>query len=94
MKREAALDLARTIITQDRQATHGAPENTFRTIAEFWSTYMTSKTGYSVLLTEYDVCALMVLFKMARVSVNPMHDDNWLDTIGYGALGAEMKDTL
>lgn len=83
MKRADILQTAMMAITQDRQATHGTPENSFQRIAYFWSAY----TG--VPLDTHDVAAMMALLKIARVRNNPGHTDNWIDLAGYAACGGE-----
>ena len=37
---------------------------------------------------------MMVLFKVARHAVNPMHLDNLIDAVGYGAIAAELSNAL
>jgi hypothetical protein len=81
MKREEILDTAKQYVTVDRAATHGGSEDSFGTIARFWSAYLDHT------ISEADVCAMMVLLKVARIKGNPTHIDNWIDTAGYAAIG-------
>ncbi len=90
--RAHVLDTAKGYVSQDRQADHGAPENTFQTHADLWTAYIKGKTGQSVNLTAVDVAAMMVLFKMGRVAANPNHLDNWIDSAGYSACGGELAN--
>jgi hypothetical protein len=83
MKREEILDTAKQYVTVDRAATHGGSEDSFGTIARFWSSYLDHT------ISEADVCAMMVLLKVARIKGNPTHIDNWIDTAGYAAIGGE-----
>ena len=83
MKREEILDTAKQYVTVDRAATHGGAEDSFGTIARFWSAYLDHT------ISEADVCAMMVLLKVARVKGNPTHIDNWIDAAGYAAIGGE-----
>lgn len=78
------LDCAKKYVTQDRQATHGEPEDSFRRIAEFWSTYLQQR------ITTKDVSVMMTLLKVARLDDNPSNADNWIDACGYLACGGEM----
>lgn len=85
MNRSEILDLAKEYVTVDRAATHGGAEDSFATIAAFWSSYLHRE------ITPHDVCAMMVLLKVARVSGNPQHIDSWTDIAGYSALGGEIS---
>ena len=91
MKRDEVLDKVKQIICNDRQDTHGNPENTHRIIAEYWSNYLFESCGLREPLTAQDAAVMMVLFKIARHSVNAGHEDNLLDAIGYAAIAAELS---
>ncbi|MEL0098879.1 MAG: DUF6378 domain-containing protein [Opitutae bacterium] len=82
--RGGLLDRAKEIVTNDRQNTHGQPEDSFRRIADLWSGYLT------VGIHEQDVAVMMALVKVARIMENPHHADNWIDGAGYFACGGEV----
>jgi hypothetical protein len=82
--RVAVLDTARQAITVDRAATHGDAESSFSLIAAYWSAHLDHPVSAG------DVAVMMTLFKLARAKGNPKHQDNWVDAIGYSALGAEI----
>jgi len=82
--RGGLLDRAKEIVTNDRQNTHGQPEDSFRRIADLWSGYLT------VGVQEEDVAVMMALVKVARIMENPRHADNWIDGAGYFACGGEV----
>jgi hypothetical protein len=86
MKRSEILRVVEGIICNDRQDTHGNPENTFALIATYWETYL------RMHISDHDVAVLMALFKIARLQVNPQHQDNILDGIGYLAIAGELID--
>lgn len=88
MKRADVLDIAKTYVTNDRQATHGKPEDTFGRIAELWSAYL----GEWADIKPHDVAAMMALLKIARIAANPKNDDNWVDGAGYFACGSELTE--
>lgn len=77
-----ALDEARAIICGARQDAYGAPENNFERIAFLWNGYL----DIDKLLTSKDVAAMMILLKVAR---GIEKRDNWIDIIGYAAIGAD-----
>ena len=92
MNRADYLHKAEQIICRDRQDIHGAPENTHALIAEYWSVYLTEEIDKPVLIDAADVAMMMVLFKIARMQVNPNHKDNIVDGIGYFAIAGEIVD--
>lgn len=84
MNRSDILHEANRIITQDRQDTHGRPEDNFRKIAALWSDYLDYE------LHALDVGAMMILLKLVRFQNNPEHLDNTIDIVGYGAILGEI----
>lgn len=77
------------VISVDRTATHGEAENSFATIAGVWSWWLSVRQPGP--LSAMDVAVMMDLFKTARIASNPTHRDNWLDKVGYSALGYELS---
>ena len=88
MKRDEILEAAKTIVTKDRAATHGAIENSFGLIAASWS----AKLG--IVVTPAQVCLLLADLKACRAWGNPGHADNWVDGAGYFACGGEVAGAL
>lgn len=82
--RARILDTAKEYVTNDRQATHGKPEDTFGLIAAYWSAHLDTP------VTSADVAAMMCLLKLARAKANPGNDDNWIDLAGYAACAGEL----
>lgn len=76
--REAVLREALEIVTNDRQASYGTPENNFGVIADLWTTYL------DVPIRADDVAAMMILLKVARHK-NARSMDNAVDIAGYAA---------
>ena len=81
MTRAEILAAAAHAVMQDRNATHGEPENSFGLIAASWS----AKLGITV--TPWQVCILLADLKACRAWINPTHADNWIDGAGYNACG-------
>lgn len=86
MKRGETLDTAKAAVTADRQATHGAPEDTFGLIARLWSARL------GINLRPDQVAVMLIDLKTARAWGNPGHADNWIDMAGYAACGAELSE--
>jgi hypothetical protein len=83
MTKEEFIYQARDVITTDRNNQYGEAENTFAIIADMWTAYL--KTN----LKPEDVAAMMILMKVARMT-HGFKADNWVDVIGYAALGGEI----
>ena len=67
-------------------ATRSDREDTFPTIARLWSAYLAKP------ISESDVCALMILLKVARLSARYSSADSLVDIAGYAACAAEYLD--
>lgn len=85
---------AEQTICRDREDIHGSPENTHELIAAYWSTYLTEETAHPIAIAGADVAVMMTLFKIARMQVNPRHEDNIVDGIGYLAIAGELIDNV
>ena len=83
-KREAALLEARRLICVEREGEHGDPNIMFERAAKMWSGYL------GVEVSPVQVCDLLTLLKMSRLSNNAEHHDSRVDAIGYLALGGEV----
>ena len=84
--RKTILDAAEKCVCQDRQDTHGRPEDSFCAIADLWTAYL----GTGQEIDPVDVANMMVLLKIARAKENPKHQDNWVDMAGYAACAGEI----
>ncbi len=85
MKRTEILMTANDIVNGERERDYNSPEQSFTTIAKFWTAYL----GYDV--TAVDVAAMMALLKIARIASGHAKDDNWIDLAGYAACGGELE---
>lgn len=82
--RQFILDEAKAAITGEREDAYGGPEQSFTTIAKFWSAYLDH------FIETQDVAAMLALLKLARIKHSEgMHKDSWVDLAGYAACGAE-----
>ncbi len=96
MKRDEILKTAEEIVTKDRNAQYGEPENNFGVIAEYWSTYLSQHNGgRAVLLTPMDVALMMVLFKLGRLTTaRAVTLDSFVDAAGYVACAGEIATDM
>ena len=82
------------IINGERQDSYGAPEDSFTVIAGYWNVFLAAKLkalGMDVkdLLSPLDTTNMMVLFKQARKLGQKPSRDNYVDSCGYEAIGAD-----
>lgn len=84
MKRKEILDTAARIVSGQREAEYGPPEDSFQNIAALWSAYL------NISVTQMDVAVMMILLKVARLYGGTGKDDTWVDIAGYAACGGEI----
>ena len=77
------LEEADKTINGERQDQYGSPEDSFKLIGDYWTTYLGVKVSTS------DVAKMMTLFKIARMAGQKQSRDNWRDAIGYLAIDAD-----
>lgn len=83
MTRKKILDKALDIVTRDRNKAYGEPEDNFKDIAKFWTTYK------GVEFHAHDVAQMMILVKASRIKTSPEVEDHWVDQAGYSACGGQ-----
>lgn len=76
-------------IDKDRSAVYGKPERNFEKIACLWNDWIEARGGRFICLPE-DVAVMMSLLKIARMSGDSYHEDNYIDAANYIALAADM----
>lgn len=86
MNRSECLQEAEKIVCGDRENTYGAPEDNFKLISEFWSSYLNGKPH----LNQRDVANMMILLKVARAATGEFKYDNYVDIAGYAACACEI----
>jgi hypothetical protein len=87
MTRKELLAKATTIVTGERDAQYGGPEDNFNRIANLWNAYL----GQVDLIGPEDVAVMMMLLKVARIAASEYKSmDSWVDIAGYAACGAEI----
>lgn len=95
MTRKEILDAALKCVNGDRDRQYGNPEDSFRCIAEFWDSYISTKNPEfrmrGMTIEPDDVAAMLALLKVARIAGGQVKDDNWIDLAGYAACGGEVQ---
>lgn len=82
-RREECLRKANECVNGSRDEQYGSAENSFQHIAEMWSAYLGEKLNAEI--DALDVSSMMIMLKLARVSANGFHLDNYVDIAGYAA---------
>lgn len=83
MDRTILIEKAERIVNQDRNTCYGGPEESFTTIAKFWSVFLGTE------ISPLQVAGCMILLKLARLKKTPTHEDSVVDGIGYFACMAD-----
>lgn len=84
--RRRVLSEAEKCVCGNREHEYGVPEDSFEMIGKLWTVYL----DYATKIDAHDVAAMMALLKIARISKNPQHMDNWVDGCGYFSCGGEI----
>lgn len=84
--RKQCLEDAVKCICSDRNNQYGEPEDNFKIIADYWTTYLNGDRA----LTAQDVANMMILFKLGRLTVTNGTYDTYVDIAGYAGCGAEI----
>ncbi len=86
--RERVIDEAKKLVTGDRNRSYGSPTQNFRNTADLWTVQFRHKLKDGESFSSSDVASAMIHLKQAR-RIAGDKEDNWTDTIGYAACGAE-----
>lgn len=73
-------------IQQERESDYGDAQESFDSIADFWSNYLSRKTQLTVKLDAIDVALMMNLFKISR-NAYKRKEDNFVDGESYANFG-------
>jgi hypothetical protein len=96
-RKRALLTDAIAACTGDRHLNYGTPEANFQRIATLWNDWIAIRMDDATVSSEgtiepWDVAAMMILLKLARLANQPKHRDSWLDIAGYAACGADITE--
>lgn len=72
-------------IVEQRAAHYGDPRPNHERIAGLWSAYL------GTTLTPHDVAMMMCLLKASRAKVDPWHEDNYVDLVGYAQIAQQVR---
>ena len=87
-QREEILTEANNIVNGARNEAYGSPEDNFKRIADYWSSYLDKE------ITAHDVAMMMILLKVTRTQSGTGSMDNYVDIAGYAACAGEIYKSM
>ena len=90
-KKENILELAKQLVSNDREGTHGDAKKNHEQIAEFWNIYLDDKLRMAAAITSDDVATMMALLKVSRSQRGKKNVDDYVDAAAYMAIAGELK---
>lgn len=81
-KMQSILAEADNLINGDRRREYGHPLENFTRVAEYWSAYLTTRSGPPRPLSAEDVAHMMIMLKIAR-GAQGYNRDTYVDVAGY-----------
>ena len=87
--REECLRKACECVNGAREQNYGSPEDSFETIADFWTAYL------GTIITRTDVAMMMALLKIARIKNGQGAElDSFVDLAGYASCGFDIAKVI
>ena len=80
------IEKAKSIISTDREKTHGNKKINHDNIAKMWSAYL------DIPMTGLDVALMVTLLKVARTKAGSHNPDDYIDMVGYSAIAGELAE--
>lgn len=81
-KADNTLTTARDLIHGARQDSYGDATETARRVGMAWASIL----GLGEPIPPYKVQTMMAALKLVRASIEPEHEDSWIDAVAYTAL--------
>lgn len=83
---------AASLVSGEREQTHGTKEINFANIAAYWNAFLgaTDRGGF-IELGPADVAKMMALLKLARMESGDFNPDDAVDACGYAAIAGELS---
>jgi hypothetical protein len=89
---EKILLKAATLVSGDRQKTHGDKAENHQHIADLWTAYLATKYGFTAFLTPLDAALMMNQLKVARTMTGAHNPDDYVDGAGYMGVAGEIAE--
>ena len=93
MKAHEIAGRAASLVSGERNHTHGECKRNHANIAAHWNAYVHSRwPGCMVNLAPQDVACMMVLLKIARTTFGAHNADDYVDACGYAAIAGDIAE--
>lgn len=90
---KTVIDEAANQVLNVKGSQHGDVEDSFGTIASFWSVWLSARNRIQVDVSPYDVAEMMTLLKKGRkIHGNTTVRDHFVDDVGYVAIAASLAE--
>ena len=89
--KENILALAKELVSNNREHSHGDAKKNHEQIAEFWNIYLDDKLKPVASITSDNVAMMMDLLKISRSTQGNLNIDDFVDGAAYLAIAGELK---
>ena len=94
MTAQQIAERAASLVSGERNVTHGEARRNHANIAAFWSAYLQARFSgaHCIVVTAHDVAWMMVLLKIARTLTGAHNVDDAVDACGYAAIAGAIAE--
>ena len=92
MKSTDILYKTKSLLSEDREKSHGNKIINHENIARLWTGYLQNKFKLALIILPEDVATLMALLKIARTQAGEHNLDDYVDACGYSAIAGEIAE--
>tara|TARA_Y100000590_G_C15686407_1_gene1001822 strand:- start:1157 stop:1483 length:327 start_codon:yes stop_codon:yes gene_type:complete len=94
IKAKDVLEDAKTIVSGDRQKTHGDKLINHGNIGRMWTAYLTNHFGKEIFIRPDMVADMMEAAKIARRQAGDFNPDDYTDGSGYAGISCELRQLI
>lgn len=88
MNAKAICEKAASLVSGDREKTHGNKTENHQNIADQWNAYLGNQLTSPI--TPRQACLMMALLKIARTKCGAFNSDDYVDLAGYAGCSGEI----
>jgi hypothetical protein len=92
MKASDIAATAASLMSGDREQTHGPKRQNHDNIAALWNAYLAIRREPRGPLSAADVAHMMALLKVARTQLGANNVDDWIDGAAYMSIAGELAE--
>lgn len=81
---------AGSLVSGDREASHGPKLKNHENIAALWNAYLAIRRDPVAPLSALDAAQMMALLKIARTQLGATNPDDYVDLAGYAGVAGEI----